>query len=47
MNLEGEVSLMNGANTLYTRVGDVFPVACLIFWAVFGGIYLLKGKRAA
>ncbi|MEZ4547512.1 MAG: nitrilase-related carbon-nitrogen hydrolase [Thermodesulfobacteriota bacterium] len=47
MNLEGEVGLMNGANTLYTRIGDVFPVACLIFWAVFGAIYLLKGKRAA
>lgn len=47
MNLEGEVGLMNGANTFYTRVGDVFPVACLIFWAVFGGIYLLRGKRAA
>src|SRR5690606_10673425 len=47
MNLEGEVSLMNGANTLYTRIGDVFPFACLVFWAVFGGIYLLKGKRAA
>ncbi|HML95840.1 MAG TPA: apolipoprotein N-acyltransferase [Thermodesulfobacteriota bacterium] len=47
MNLEGEVGLMNGENTFYTRIGDVFPAACLVFWAVFGGIYLLKGKRAA
>jgi len=47
MNLEGEVGLMNGENTFYTKTGDVFPVACLVFWIVFGGILLLKGKRAA
>lgn len=47
MNLEGEVGLMNGENTFYTKTGDVFPVACLVFWIVFGGIFLLKGKRTA
>lgn len=47
MNLEGEVGLMNGENTFYTKTGDVFPVACLVFWIVFGGIFLLKGKRPA
>ncbi len=47
MNLEGEVGLMNGENTFYTKTGDVFPAACLVFWIVFGGIFLLKGKRAA
>ena len=47
MNLEGEVGLMNGENTFYTKTGDVFPAACLVFWIVFGGIFLLKGKRTA
>lgn len=47
MNLEGEVGLMNGENTFYTKTGDIFPAACLVFWIVFGGIFLLKGKRTA
>jgi apolipoprotein N-acyltransferase len=43
-NLEGVVGLMNGNETLYTRVGDVFPVACLVFWVGFPVIRKLKGK---
>jgi apolipoprotein N-acyltransferase len=43
-NLEGEVGLMNGNETLYTRVGDVFPVACLVFWIGFAAITKLRGK---
>ena len=43
-NLEGEVGLMNGNETLYTRVGDVFPVACLVFWIGFAAITRLRGK---
>lgn len=34
-NLEGEVALMNGGETLYTKLGDVLPLACLVFWVGF------------
>ncbi|MFI5323596.1 MAG: apolipoprotein N-acyltransferase [Thermodesulfobacteriota bacterium] len=43
-NLEGEVCLMNGNETLYVRVGDVFPVACLVFWAGFAVVRKLRGR---
>ena len=43
-NLVGQVGLMNGGKTLYTRIGDVFPIACLIFWVGFAGAYKLRGK---
>lgn len=45
-NLSGEVGLMEGPNTLYTRIGDVFPVACLVFWIGFSAVGILRGKRA-
>ncbi len=44
-NLESEVGLMNGAPTLYTRVGDVFPAACLLFWAGFAAVTRLRRKN--
>jgi apolipoprotein N-acyltransferase len=31
-NLEGKVAILDGKNTLYTRIGDLFPLACLVFW---------------
>ena len=43
-NLVGEVGLMDGGKTLYTRLGDVFPIACLIFWAGFAIVEKLRGK---
>lgn len=43
-NLVGEVALMNGKKTLYTRIGDVFPVAALIFWVGFVAVAKLRGK---
>jgi len=43
-NLEGEVSLMNGRETLYTRIGDVFPIATLVFWVGFVAVVKLRGK---
>ena len=44
-DLEGEVGLMNGDKTLYTRIGDVFPAACLVFWIGFAIIAKLGGKN--
>ena len=46
-NLVGEVSLMNGGKTLYTRIGDVFPIACLVFWVGFVALVKLRGKDSA
>ena len=46
-NLVGEVGLMEGEKTLYTRLGDVFPIACLIFWAGFAAVVRLRGKDIA
>lgn len=43
-NLVGDVALMNGSKTLYTRIGDVFPVLALIFWVGFVVVYKLRGK---
>ena len=43
-NLESEVGLMNGNPTLYTRVGDVFPAACLVFWIGYAVVTRLRGK---
>ncbi|MEQ9620216.1 MAG: apolipoprotein N-acyltransferase [Deltaproteobacteria bacterium] len=44
-NLEGEVGLMDGETTLYTKAGDIFPVACLVFWIGFAVIGKLRGKN--
>ena len=46
-NLESEVGLMNGGLTLYTRLGDVFPIACLVLWAGYAVIARLRGKGAS
>ena len=43
-NLQGEVALMNGPKTLYTRIGDVFPLATLVFWVGFVAVVKLRGK---
>jgi apolipoprotein N-acyltransferase len=43
-NVEGEVGLMNGNLTLYTRIGDLFPLACLLFWVGFIAVEKLRGK---
>lgn len=43
-NLQGEVALMNGSKTLYTRIGDVFPIATLVFWVGFIAVVKLRGK---
>lgn len=43
-NLIGEVGIMDGDKTLYTRIGDVFPIACLIFWVGFAAVFKLRGK---
>ncbi len=44
-NLESEVGLMNGEPTLYTRLGDVFPAACLVFWVGFAAVTRLRRKN--
>ena len=43
-NLIGEVGIMDGGKTLYTKIGDVFPIACLIFWVGFAAVDKLRGK---
>ena len=43
-NLKGEVALMNGGKTLYTRIGDVFPIATFVFWIGFVAVAKLRGK---
>ncbi|MGB7292256.1 MAG: apolipoprotein N-acyltransferase [Thermodesulfobacteriota bacterium] len=39
-SLEGKVAILDGKNTLYTRIGDLFPLGCLIIWIG----YALSGK---
>ncbi|MEW6145856.1 MAG: apolipoprotein N-acyltransferase [Thermodesulfobacteriota bacterium] len=46
-DLESEVGLMNGEPTIYTRVGDVFPAACLVFWIGFAVVTKLRRKNSA
>ncbi|MFQ5786618.1 MAG: apolipoprotein N-acyltransferase [Thermodesulfobacteriota bacterium] len=43
-NLEGEVGLLEGRETLYTRIGDLFPWACLVFWIGYAFIIVFKKK---
>jgi len=43
-NLQGEVSLMNGNKTLYTKIGETFPIATLVFWVGFVAVAKLRGK---
>jgi apolipoprotein N-acyltransferase len=35
-SLEGKVAILDGKNTLYTRIGYLFPVGCLVFWIGYG-----------
>ncbi len=35
-SLEGEVAILDTENTLYTRIGDLFPIGCLVFWIGYG-----------
>lgn len=44
-NLVGDVGIMDGKKTLYTRIGDVFPIACLVFWIGFAALERLRGKQ--
>ena len=44
-NLVGQVGLMEGGKTLYTRIGDVFPFVCVIFWVGFALVSNLRGKN--
>lgn len=43
-NLEGQVAILDGKSTLYTRIGDVFPVACLFLWVGYALSVKLRGK---
>lgn len=40
--LEGQVGIMNGEKTLYTKIGNVFPWGCLVFWVGFVGLTKLQ-----
>ncbi len=44
-NLVGDVGIMDGEKTLYTKIGDAFPIACLVFWLGFAVIERLRGKQ--
>ncbi|HZX12907.1 MAG TPA: apolipoprotein N-acyltransferase [Thermodesulfobacteriota bacterium] len=41
--LEGTIAIVDGKKTLYTRIGDVFPWGCLIFW--IGFVLITKFRR--
>jgi len=43
-NLEGEVGILDGRETLYTKIGDVFPWACLVIWIGYSFIIVIKKK---
>jgi apolipoprotein N-acyltransferase len=43
-NLEGVVGILEGSNTVYTRIGYVFPWLCAIFWVGYGLIFYSKQK---
>ncbi len=43
-NLEGEVGILEGRETLYTKVGDIFPWTCLVVWIGYAFIIILKKK---
>ncbi len=44
-NVEGEVGIMEGEKTLYVKIGDVFPIACLIFLLGFTAVERLYGAQ--
>lgn len=35
-NLEGKVAILNDNITLYTKIGYLFPLGCLVFWIGYG-----------
>ncbi|HXG31231.1 MAG TPA: apolipoprotein N-acyltransferase [Thermodesulfobacteriota bacterium] len=47
VTLEGEIGIMNGEKTLYTKTGDVFSWGCLAFWLGFGVVtrYLVSKPK--
>jgi len=42
-NLVSDVGIMDGEKTLYTRIGDVFPISCSLFW--IGYLVVIKLRR--
>ena len=42
--LEGQIAILDGEKTVYTKIGDVFPWGCLIFWLGFVLVTKLRGK---
>ncbi len=43
--LEEEIAIIDGEKTLYTKIGDVFPLGCLAFWLGFALVTKLRGKK--
>ena len=41
--LEDQIAILDGEKTLYTKIGDVFPWGCLIFW--IGFVLITKFRR--
>ncbi len=46
-NLSGTVGIMNGEKTLYTKVGYIFPLVCLVFWLVFAAGSRFRGQQVS
>ena len=44
-SLEGKVAILDGKNTLYTRIGDLFPLWCLVFWIGYAVSGKLRGNN--
>jgi apolipoprotein N-acyltransferase len=42
--LEGEVAIIDGEKTFYTRIGNVFPWGCLVFWVGFIAVTKLRNN---
>jgi apolipoprotein N-acyltransferase len=45
--LNGKVGIIDGDKTLYTKIGDVFPWGCLVFWLGFAVVARLRRKNPA
>jgi apolipoprotein N-acyltransferase len=35
-SLERKVAILDGKDTFYTKIGDLFPIGCLVFWICYG-----------
>jgi apolipoprotein N-acyltransferase len=44
-SLEGKVAILDGKNTLYTKIGDLFPFGCLVFWISYAVSGKLRGNN--